>query len=265
MSSGWLLAGKVAIVTGAGRGIGAETAKALAQAGAAVTLAARTAKDIEAVASEITASGGSALALPTDVSNPEQVGRLVDETVKKFRRVDFLVNNAATPHPSDRPAWETDPDVWRKGIEINILGVYLPTRLVIPLMIEQESGRVINVTSTLGEVPSNHKSAYCTSKAGINHFTRVVALELAGTGVAMNSYDPGAVRTEMLDTMTPQLDVQEGLLRREPTEPATEIVWLCGPETPLLTGQLVRWYDPLVRAGVARLKILQGQPWWATA
>lgn len=269
MNTPWLLEGKVAIVTGAGKGIGAETAKQLADAGASVTLAARTASQIEAVAAEITAAGGSALALATDVSSGEQVGRLVDQTLSKFGRVDFLINNAAVSGPTYANAWEVDPDEWIKALEINIVGIYLPTRAVIPHMIKQGSGRIINVSSTLSEVPGTQKSAYCTAKAGINHFTRVLDQELIGTGVTINSFDPGAVRTEMLDSMAPGKDLQEALLSREPSEPAEDMVWLCGPETSMLSGQFVKWMDPSVRMGVGRQRILQGvQPWdafkWGT-
>jgi NAD(P)-dependent dehydrogenase (short-subunit alcohol dehydrogenase family) len=258
-----LLEGKVVIVTGAGAGIGAETAKALAHAGASVSLAARTASHLEAVTEEITRVGGNAQATPTDVSNPEQVDRLIRETLKRFSRVDFLINNAGTPYPTGRPAWETDPREWRKAMEINIFGVYLASRATIPHMLKEGFGRVINVSSTLSEVPGANKSAYCTGKAAINQFTRVLATELLGTGVTVNAYDPGAVRTAMLNVMTPE-GVRRTLMTREPREAAAEIVWLCSPGASYLTGQFVRWWNPFLRMGTARLGTLQEEPRWAT-
>jgi NAD(P)-dependent dehydrogenase (short-subunit alcohol dehydrogenase family) len=253
------LEGKVAIVTGAGRGIGAATAEVLAWAGAAVTIAARTAKEIEAVANRISRANGKALAVPTDVAAPEQVRALVDRTLDAFSRVDFLINIAGVVHAIGKPTWEVDLAAWRQAIEVNLMGVFLTSHAVIPHMLRQRSGRLLNLSSRAAEMPINRASAYCTAKAGVNHLTRVLALELQGTGITANTFNPGPADTSTLDEVRSALFPNVSwwtweTLRRDPIEPAGMVLWLCSPATSHMTGAFVSWNDPLVQRQIVRFR-----------
>jgi NAD(P)-dependent dehydrogenase (short-subunit alcohol dehydrogenase family) len=192
-----LLEHQVAIVTGAGRGIGRATALALAQSGAAVVLAARSGDEITCVADEIKYNGGgSALAIPTDVSDMAEVDHLLVLTLRAFGRIDTLVNNAATVHPLGR-VWETSPFDWQRLIATNVLGPYFCARVVLPHMLERGSGRIINVSSAVAEINLEGASAYNASKAALERFSGTLAAEVKGTGVAVTTFRPGIVDTQM--------------------------------------------------------------------
>jgi len=190
------LAGRIAIVTGASRGIGAEAALALGAAGASVILAARGAAQIEANAQRINAAGGKAAATECDVSDYAACQRLVQETTRRFGPPDVLVNNAGVIEPiADLAA--SDPAVWARNIQINLVGAYYAVRAVLDGMMTAGGGTIINVSSGAAYRPLEGWSAYCASKAGLAMMTRSIALETKGRGIRIFGFSPGTIDTDM--------------------------------------------------------------------
>jgi NAD(P)-dependent dehydrogenase (short-subunit alcohol dehydrogenase family) len=187
------LAGKVAIVTGASRGIGAAAALALGEAGASVVLAARTDAQAETNARQIEAAGGKAVAMTCDVSNFAACQRLVHETTRHFGPPDVLVNNAGVIEPIGMVG-ETDPTEWARSIEINLIGAYYAIRAVLPGMIERGHGEIIQVSSVAGFF-SGRGSTYTASKNWVTSFTEGIAASLP-KGVRMMALCPGFTATE---------------------------------------------------------------------
>jgi short-subunit dehydrogenase len=184
---------EIAIVTGASSGIGAATARELRKRGAIVVLAARRADKLEAQARAIRGAGGEALAIPTDVSDATQVGRLVERTVATFGRVDVLVNNAGANW--SRPLASSPPDDVAGLLGVNLLGAMLLTRAVLPGMLERQHGAIVSVGSLSGRVAM--EPLYSASKYGLRGFSLALRRQLAGTGVSVSLVSPGNVRTAM--------------------------------------------------------------------
>jgi len=189
------LDGKVAIVTGAGRGIGRATALALSRLGVKVVLAAKTASEIESVAAEVAEKGGEGLALPADVSEKSQVQGLVAEARRRFGQIDILVCNAGVAIHNPIP--EIREEDWDLNIAVNLKGVFLCTQAVFPLMCEQKRGHIVNVSSTAGKRGALGFGAYCASKYGVVGFTEVTAAEGRPYGVKASVVCPGPVDTQM--------------------------------------------------------------------
>ena len=192
------LSGQVALVTGGGRGIGANVARELAGAGMRVAVAARTREQVERVAAEI---GG--LALEVDVADESSVERMVGETESELGPIDLLVNNAGIAGPRDAsPIWEDESarDWWRV-FEINVLGAYLCCRAVLRGMVERRAGRIVNVGSGGAHLPASPGrtggTAYGSSKAALHRFGELLAAQLAERGIAVFTISPGLVRTEL--------------------------------------------------------------------
>ncbi|HHY57336.1 MAG TPA: SDR family oxidoreductase [Chloroflexi bacterium] len=234
------LQGQVAIITGGGRGIGAATATRLAAAGAKLVLAARSEEEVEHVAATLRRQGAQALAVPGDVSDPEVVEEIVETALEQFDRVDILINNAAVIWPLEEVVY-ADPDEWAYNINTNLIAPFLLTRNVLPVMLEQRYGRILNISSDAAFTPVFGGSAYCAAKAGLEMFARVLALELAGSGASINTLNPGQVDTAMqedirsVDTTGTRLDTSwfhdihaRGELAT-PTSIADLIYWLVGP------------------------------------
>jgi NAD(P)-dependent dehydrogenase (short-subunit alcohol dehydrogenase family) len=189
---------QVAIVTGAGRGVGRAIAESLATAGAAVGLAARSHRELEAVADRLGRAGARALAVPTDVTDRLAVDRLVDAIVQAFGPPDLLVN-AAGAWGEVGPVETADADKWWRDVEVNLRGTFLCTRAVLPLMTSRGVGRIVNVSSYAAIAPRPHATAYSASKAAVLRFSDSLAAELEGSGVRVFAVSPGFVRTRLVD------------------------------------------------------------------
>ena len=190
------LAGKVVIVTGASRGIGAAAAASLAKAGASLVLTARDAAQIDHVARAVTRDGGTAAAIACDVSDWNAVQRLVAETQRRFGKIDALINNAGVIEPIAVTA-ESDPTAWARSIGINLIGAYYVIRAVLPPMLAAGGGTIVNVSSGAAHNPLLGWSAYCSAKAGLAMLTREIALEHAAQGIRVFGFQPGTTDTDM--------------------------------------------------------------------
>jgi len=188
------IAGKVAIITGGGTGIGRTMAKEFAKAGAKVVIGSRKQANLDSVAAEIKASGGQCLAIATDIRVPEQVDNLVKQTVDKFGRIDILVNNAGASFMC--PVEEMTPNGWDTIININLKGTFLCCRAVGKVMIEQKKGKIINFASTAGVNGSVGMAHYGAAKAGVINFTKTLAMEWAKHNINVNCIAPGLIETE---------------------------------------------------------------------
>jgi NAD(P)-dependent dehydrogenase (short-subunit alcohol dehydrogenase family) len=190
------LQNQVAIVTGASQGIGRAIARRCAEEGAKVALVARTASKLEAVAAEIRERGGVALAVPADVTDHAAVVAMARQAEAELGPVDLLVNNAGSFYCIG-PAWEADPETWWADVTLNILGVFLCCREVVPGMVARKKGRVINLIGGGADMPLPYGSAYGISKAAVMRFTETLAVELKEYGVMVFALRPGFVRTAM--------------------------------------------------------------------
>lgn len=190
------LAGQVAIVTGASRGIGRAIALALAAEGAKVAVNyASSSGAADAVVAEIAGAGGEAIALQADVSKADQVEALFNAVMEKWGRVDVLVNNAGITR--DTLLLRMKPEDWQAVIDLNLTGVFLCTRAASKIMLKQKSGRIINISSVVGLIGNPGQANYSAAKAGVIGFTKSVAKELAPRGITVNAIAPGFIATDM--------------------------------------------------------------------
>ena len=188
------LSGKVAVITGASRGIGRQTALTLAGAGATVVLTSR-GDAAEAVAAEVTAAGGQALALAADVSDAEAVQRVIDTTNERFARLDILVNNAGITR--DQLLLRMKRDDWDAVVATNLTGTFLCTQAVLKTMLKQRSGRIISISSVVGQSGNPGQTNYAATKAGIIGFSKALAREVASRSITVNVVAPGLIDTDM--------------------------------------------------------------------
>ncbi|HEV8683335.1 MAG TPA: SDR family NAD(P)-dependent oxidoreductase [Actinomycetota bacterium] len=190
------LEGKVALVTGGSRGIGRAIALAFAQAGADVMLAARGREELEAATKEVEAEGRRALAVPTDVTDPEQVRSLVDRAAEEMGTIDILVNNAGGA-PFLSTVDSIREDGFEKYLRLNFTSAFYCTKAVAPLLLEKRAGCVINVASVAGLTASPGLTYYGAAKAALINFTRTVAREWASSGIRVNAIAPGWIETDL--------------------------------------------------------------------
>ena len=190
------LDGQVAVITGAGRGIGRAIAMAYAHEGAKLALAARSESELEETVGAVSELGGEAIAVPTDVTSQQDAERLASRAVERFGRIDVLVNNAGISGPVG-PLQGNDIDDWVSTITVNLTGTFLVCRAVIPVMLEQAGGKIINLSGAGATNAWSNMSAYCSSKAAVVRLTEVLAQELADKGITVNALGPGSVHTSM--------------------------------------------------------------------
>jgi len=253
------LEGQTAIVTGAGRGLGRAVAEVMAAAGANVVIASRNAPELDEVANMIQAAGGRALAYAADVSDERQVQDLVVTTERWVGPATVLVNNAGVLDPMG-PLARTDPTTWLRHIAVNVGGVYICARAVLPGMLERGYGRIVNISSSAARRASAGWTAYCAGKAAVDQLTRALALELEDSGVTACAFYPGYMDTQMQDRIRrasaadfPRVEEfrelhQQGKLRA-PREVARAVAYLCAPAAGR-NGQIVEYADEELRKEV---------------
>jgi NAD(P)-dependent dehydrogenase (short-subunit alcohol dehydrogenase family) len=240
-----LLEGKVAIVTGASRGIGAEAARVFAAAGAAVALAARTADALESVAEEIVAAGGQAVAVPTDVTDAEAVEQLVARTVQTFGRLDVALNNAGGGISGKAALADVPSEDLDRALDLDLRGAFLCMKYEVPAMLDSGGGAIVNVSSGAGrKAGAPGLSTYVAAKHGLEGLTKAAALDYAARGIRVNAVAPGPIDTELMAFGSEEgrrLAVQSVPLQRlgQPADVALAALWLCSAEASFISGAIL--------------------------
>jgi NAD(P)-dependent dehydrogenase (short-subunit alcohol dehydrogenase family) len=235
--------GRVALVAGASRGIGAAAAEAFAAAGAAVVLGARDMTALESVVKRIEASGGQAVAVQSDVADVDSARELVEVAVTAFGRLDAAFNNA-TAGPLPAPLADIDPAEFDRGIATNIRGTFLGMKFQIPAMLASGGGAIVNMASIAGINATANLAAYVAGKAGIIGLTKVAALDYADQGIRVNVVAPGPILTHHLEAAGPEAQRLAGLsvpMRRtgSVSEVARTVLWLCSERSSFITGAVI--------------------------
>jgi NAD(P)-dependent dehydrogenase (short-subunit alcohol dehydrogenase family) len=238
------LKGKVALVTGASRGIGRAIATGFANFGADVAVTSRRVSDLESVAEEIETLGRKSFAVAAHIGKPEEINHLIAEVTRKFGRIDILVNNAAAS-PAMTPLLDADERLWDSIMNVNLKGVFFLSQGVARIMKENGGGRIINVSSMDGLKPDFNIGIYAVSKAGIIMATKVMAKEWAKHNIRVNSIAPGYVRTRLSDSFFSTVpDVKKKILERtllgriaEPDEMVGATVYLASDASSFMTGE----------------------------
>ncbi len=233
---------KIALVTGASQGIGRATSLLLAEAGAKIAVAARTAEKLSSLVAEIEAAGGAALAVPMDVADAAQVKAGFHQLLAKFGRLDILVNNAAITR--DTLALRMKLEDWDAVLRTNLTGAHLCIQQALGAMLKQRSGRIINITSVVAETGNAGQSNYVASKAGLIGLTRAIAVEVASRSITVNAIAPGFIETPMTDVLSQELKSKMKSLiplGRFGTdrEIAAAIAFLASDEAAYITGQVL--------------------------
>lgn len=257
-----LLEGQIVLVAGGGRGVGRATALLCAEEGAQVVVVARTQEQVQDTVRAIQDQGRQAAGVACDVTDYAAVVRLVDKTLDRFGRLDVLVNCAGVIQPV-APVWRADPAQWAYNLTVNLTGAFHLTRAALPPMMAARRGRIIHVSSGAARSVVEGWSAYCAAKAGLDHFVRVVAAEVADYGLAVYSVYPGIVDTAMQAEIRAMSEADfpplarflryhaDGWLR-PPEEPAQLILYLAALADPARSGEVFYLDDLTVRQEVSQ-------------
>jgi NAD(P)-dependent dehydrogenase (short-subunit alcohol dehydrogenase family) len=247
--------GRVALVTGGSRGIGKAIVRRLLEGGTTVAFCARSAPDLRAVAQELGSIGPDLLPIQADVTREGDIEKLVRGILDRFSRIDILVNNAGVYGPIG-PAWDVDPNEWRDAVTTNLVGAFLMCRAVVPILIRQRGGKIINMSGGGAATPFARYTAYAVSKAALVRFTETLALEVADHNVQVNAIAPGFVATT-LHQRTLEAGERAGaeFLRKTKEElerggldaaiPAALVAFLASPAADRITGKFISsvWDD----------------------
>jgi NAD(P)-dependent dehydrogenase (short-subunit alcohol dehydrogenase family) len=262
------LTGQVAIVTGGGRGIGRAMALALAKASAVVAVVARTEDQLAETVALIEQAGGRAIAIRTDVTDPQAVEQMAREVEQQLGPVDLLVNNAGAGDPGG-PIWEVDPGQWWHVLDVNLRGPFLCSRAVLPSMIARRQGRIINTVSGAGLKAMTYMSAYVVSKTALVRLTENLAAETAEHGISIFAIHPGTVRTAMWETVlaSPVLDRWKpglrGIFERgrdiAPDRAANLVAFLASGKADALTGCFISVRDDVTEMVERAQEIREGE------
>ncbi len=232
------LDGRVALVTGASRGLGRAIALAFGAAGASVAVAARTQPALESVAASLEANGSAALAIPADLGHEDAIAPVAEKTLERFGRIDILVNNAGIVHPRMHLV-EFDIALWRQVIDVNLVAAALLTKAVLPSMIAKRSGRIINMSSIGGRKGSQGRSAYRVTKAGLISLTESVAAEVKPYNIDVVCICPGATDTEGYREAFGSQGRAENPKLMRPEEIAALAVFLASDQSSAITGTAI--------------------------
>jgi 7-alpha-hydroxysteroid dehydrogenase len=236
------LTDKVAIITGAGRGIGAQTAKTYAEAGADLVLAARTKEQLDAIADEVRGFGRRALVIPCDANDNEALEDLVARTMTEFGRIDIVVNNAGGSMP--RPFMDTSAGYLERAFHFNVTTAFVLSKAAAPHMLAAGSGAIVNISSAIGRLRDRGFVAYGTAKAALTHMTRLMAADLAPK-IRVNAIAVGSVATSALEIVLDNQEIHDEMVRRTPVKRlglpediAYCALYLASPAGSFVTGKL---------------------------
>jgi 7-alpha-hydroxysteroid dehydrogenase len=236
------LDGKVAIVTGAGRGIGASIARTFADAGANIVLAARTKEQLDEVAADVRAAGREALVIPADVNDNDVLADIVARTVAELGRIDVVVNNAGGTMP--RPFLDTSPGFFERSFHFNVTTAFVLSKAATPHLLASGEGAIVNISSAIGRLRDRGFVAYGTAKAALSHMTRLTAADLAPK-VRVNAIAVGSIATSALETVLDNPEIHDEMVRRtplkrlgRPEDIALCALYLASPAGSFVTGKL---------------------------
>jgi NAD(P)-dependent dehydrogenase (short-subunit alcohol dehydrogenase family) len=235
---------KVALVTGAGKGLGKSMALALAESGAHVAVVSRTRSDIETTAQEIQESGVKSMSIVADVTKQDDVARMVEKVLGELKTIDILVNNVGTYVFGH--CLESSLEDWHKMLEVNLTSTYLCSKAVGEHMAERQRGKIINVSSALGVLGAGGSAAYCASKGGVIQLTRALAIEWAKYNIMVNSIAPYSMETEMTKTMLEDEKIKKAIISKiplkrigKPSDLSGVVVFLASKASDYITGQVI--------------------------